>query len=53
LQILGEGQLIKELTLGGVNHSIMRKWGKTVYVPESTYPATKGNGYHVKPGSKI
>jgi hypothetical protein len=35
--MLGEGQLIRELKLGRVNHNRMRKWVKTVYVPESTY----------------
>jgi hypothetical protein len=34
---LGEGQLIRELKLGRVNHDRMRKCVKTVYVPESTY----------------
>jgi hypothetical protein len=30
-------RMIKELKLGGANHDRMRKWVKTVYVPESTY----------------
>jgi hypothetical protein len=34
--MLGEGQLIRELKVGGVNHNRMRKWVKTMYVPEST-----------------
>jgi hypothetical protein len=29
--------IIKELKLGGVNHDKMRKWVKTMYMPESTY----------------
>jgi hypothetical protein len=35
--MLGEGQLIRELKLGRVNHDKMRKWVKTVYVPGNTY----------------
>jgi hypothetical protein len=35
--MLGEGQLIQELKLEGVNHKRMRKWVKNVYVSESTY----------------
>jgi hypothetical protein len=35
--MLGEGQLIRELKLGAVKHDRMRKWIKTVYVPQSTY----------------
>jgi hypothetical protein len=54
--MLGEDQLIRELKLGGVNHDRMRKWVKTVYLPETTYHwetlSTKGGGYHLKPASK-
>jgi hypothetical protein len=32
--MLGEGQLIKEVKLEGTNHDKMRKWVKTVYMPE-------------------
>jgi hypothetical protein len=35
--MLEEGQLIRELRLGEVNHDRMKKWVKTVFVPESTY----------------
>jgi hypothetical protein len=35
--MLGEGQLTRELRLGGVNHSRIRKWVKTMYVLESIY----------------
>jgi hypothetical protein len=35
LLMLGEDQLIRELKLGGVNHDRMRKWVKTVYLPET------------------
>jgi hypothetical protein len=31
-----QGLLIRELTLGRVNHDRMRKWVRTMYVPEST-----------------
>jgi hypothetical protein len=34
---LGEGQLIRELKLGEVDHHRMRKQVKTMYLPESTY----------------
>jgi hypothetical protein len=34
---MGEGQLIRELKLGGVNHDKKRKWVKTMYMPEDTY----------------
>jgi hypothetical protein len=36
-QDFGEGQLTRELKLGGVNQDEMRKWVKTMYVLESTY----------------
>jgi hypothetical protein len=50
----GEGQLIRELKLEGVNHNRMRKWVKTVFVPESTYAeGDKRGGNHPKPTSKI
>jgi hypothetical protein len=57
--MLGEGQLIKELKLGGVNHDGMRKWVKTMYMPKKNHisqgdiPITKGGGYHLKPTSRI
>jgi hypothetical protein len=35
--MLWEGQLIRELKLGGVNQDRTRKWVKTVYLPESTH----------------
>jgi hypothetical protein len=35
--MLGEGQLIRKLKLGGVNRDRMRKWVKTVYMPKSTF----------------
>jgi hypothetical protein len=43
--VLGERQLIRELKLGGVNHDRMRKWEKTVYMPESNI---KGRPSHHK-----
>jgi hypothetical protein len=33
--MLAEGQLIRELKLGWVNHDRVREWIKTVYKPES------------------
>jgi hypothetical protein len=57
--MLGEGQLIKELKLGGVNHDGMRKWVKTMYmlkknhISQGDIPITKGGGYHLKPTSRI
>jgi hypothetical protein len=37
LYMLEEVQLIMELKLGEVNHDRMRKWVKTMCVPENTY----------------
>jgi hypothetical protein len=34
--MLGEGQLIRELKLGGANHDRIKKWVKTLFLPEST-----------------
>jgi hypothetical protein len=43
--MLGEGQLIRELKLGGVNHDRVRKWVKTVHarkhISQGDLPPTK------------
>jgi hypothetical protein len=45
--MLGEGQLIRELKLRGVNLNERRKWVK------NDVHTTKGGGYYFKPASKI
>jgi hypothetical protein len=49
----GRGPTDKELQLGRANHHRIRKCVKTMYVPESIYPATKGAKYHPKFTSRI
>jgi hypothetical protein len=34
---VGEGQLIREHKLEGIDHHRVKKWVKAVYMPESTY----------------
>jgi hypothetical protein len=55
--MLGEGQLIKELKLGGVNQDRMRKCLKTVHarkhLSQGDLPTSKGGGHHLQPTSKI
>jgi hypothetical protein len=52
---LGEGQLIRKLKLGGVNHDRMGKncVGARKHISQGNLPDTKGGRYHLKSTSKI
>jgi hypothetical protein len=57
--MLGEGQLIRELKLEGVNHYKLRKWVKIMCMPESMYhggalsPQRDKGSWKLKAASKI
>jgi hypothetical protein len=55
--MLGVGQQISELKLGGVSHDRMMKWGKNVHdrkhISQRDLLDTKEDGYHFKTVSRI